>query len=84
MAGEYQRELLAAYRTAWERLQWQGWEGDLELALADTDEVNTVHLRHRIPDPVLTPEQQERVDEQVAELMIRLDITTPTRRASGT
>lgn len=72
MAGEYQRELSAAYRNAWERLQWQGWTGDLEEAIADSDEIQAVHARFRTPDPVLTDDQQQRVDQRVAELMAEL------------
>lgn len=72
MAGEYQRELLAAYRNAWERLQWQGWTGSLEEAIAESEEIETVHIRHRTPDPLLTPEQQRRVDERVVQLLADL------------
>jgi hypothetical protein len=72
VAGEYQRELQTAYRNAYERLMWDGWEGDLELAIAESDEVNIVHMRHRTPDPILTPAQQARVDQRVAALMDEL------------
>lgn len=72
MAGEYQRSLLKAYRNALERLDWEGWEGDLELAISESPEVEIVHTLNRIPDPVLTPEQQKRVDKRVQELLAEL------------
>lgn len=72
MAGEYQRSLLKAYRSALERLDWEGWEGDLEEAIAESPEVETVHTLNHIPEPALTPEQQRRVDKKVQELLAEL------------
>lgn len=72
VAGEHQRDLLAAYRNAYNRLLWEGWGGELDDAISESPEIDIVHQRYRTPDPVLTPEQQQRVDERVAKLMADL------------
>lgn len=72
MAGEYQRDLLAAYRRAYNRLLWEGWKGDLDMTIADSPEVDIIHQRYRKPDPVLTPEEQARVDDKVSTLLAEL------------